>query len=165
MTERKPPGVSFESWIEKQISESMARGEFDNLPGAGRPLPGAGEPDDENWWLRGYLGREAPDADALLPPTVLLRKQVERLPDTVRRLRSEGEVRQAVERLNTQIRESWRGPAGPQPPVPQVNADTVVRRWSVEREAAEPAPPADAGGRDGGGRPRRRRWWRRGSHR
>jgi Domain of unknown function (DUF1992) len=163
MTERKPSGVSFESWVEKQIRESMTRGEFDNLSLAGKPLPGAGEPDDENWWVRGYLRREAPDVDAL-PPTVLLRKQVERLPDTVRPLRSEDEVREAVERLNARIRESWRGPAGPQPPVRPVNADGVVRRWAAEWEVTEPAPPPDAGGRGGGGRPWRRRWWRRGRH-
>jgi hypothetical protein len=57
MTERKPPGVSFESWVEKQISEATARGDFADLPGAGKPLPGAGVPDDEHWRLRGYLYR------------------------------------------------------------------------------------------------------------
>ena len=30
--------MSIESAIEKQIKEAMARGEFDNLPGSGKPL-------------------------------------------------------------------------------------------------------------------------------
>ncbi|WNI16501.1 DnaJ family domain-containing protein [Actinacidiphila sp. ITFR-21] len=39
MTERKPPGVSFESWTDKQIREAEARGAFADLPGVGKPLP------------------------------------------------------------------------------------------------------------------------------
>jgi hypothetical protein len=39
MTERKPPGRSFTSWIDQQINEAEERGSFDNLPGAGKPLP------------------------------------------------------------------------------------------------------------------------------
>ena len=39
MTERKPPGVPFESWVDKQIRDAEGRGEFTRLPGAGKPLP------------------------------------------------------------------------------------------------------------------------------
>ncbi|HUA42024.1 MAG TPA: DUF1992 domain-containing protein, partial [Streptosporangiaceae bacterium] len=39
MTERKPHDVTFRSWIDQQISEAEERGAFDNLPGAGKPLP------------------------------------------------------------------------------------------------------------------------------
>jgi Domain of unknown function (DUF1992) len=42
MTERKPPDLSFTSWIDRQINEAAERGAFDNLPGAGKPLPDAG---------------------------------------------------------------------------------------------------------------------------
>ena len=38
MTERKPSGVGFGTWVERQIREATARGEFDNLPGAGKPI-------------------------------------------------------------------------------------------------------------------------------
>ena len=37
MTERKGP-TDWESWIEQQIREAQARGEFDDLPGKGKPL-------------------------------------------------------------------------------------------------------------------------------
>jgi Domain of unknown function (DUF1992) len=37
MTERKPPGVSWESWFEEQIRRAREDGAFDNLPGAGKP--------------------------------------------------------------------------------------------------------------------------------
>jgi hypothetical protein len=39
MTERKPAGMSFTSWIDQQIDEARERGAFGNLPGAGKPLP------------------------------------------------------------------------------------------------------------------------------
>ena len=39
MTERKPPGTSWETWIEAQIRVAMEDGAFENLPGAGKPLP------------------------------------------------------------------------------------------------------------------------------
>ena len=39
MTERKPPGTSWETWIDAQIRVAMEQGAFDNLPGAGKPLP------------------------------------------------------------------------------------------------------------------------------
>ena len=47
MTERKGP-TDWESWIDQQIREAQARGEFDDLPGKGKPLdltpnPYAGE--------------------------------------------------------------------------------------------------------------------------
>lgn len=42
MTERKPPGTSWETWIEAQIRVAREQGAFDNLPGAGKPLPDLG---------------------------------------------------------------------------------------------------------------------------
>jgi hypothetical protein len=162
MAERKPPGVSHESWVEKQIRDAMARGDFEALPGAGKPLPGAGVPDEDDWWVRSLLRRGEADTEAMLPPEMLLRKEIDRLPETVRGLRTEAEVRAAVEKLNAQVRQSWRGPAGAGLPIRLVNADTVVRRWEVDRAAAaaaarEEAAPPQAQRRPGRAAP----WWRR----
>jgi Domain of unknown function (DUF1992) len=49
VTRRKPPGASWESWIDRQVREAEERGEFDDLPGAGRPIPGLDKPFDELW--------------------------------------------------------------------------------------------------------------------
>ena len=38
MTARKPANRNFSDWIEDQIREAEERGEFDNLPGKGKPL-------------------------------------------------------------------------------------------------------------------------------
>src|SRR5436190_23946076 len=69
MTEKKPPKVSWESWIERKIRESMEAGEFDNLPGSGEPIPDLARPYDELWWLRKKLRDEQLSID---PPTLVL---------------------------------------------------------------------------------------------
>ena len=51
------------------------RGEFDNLPGAGKPIPGL-DADDELWWVKQHLRRENL---GYLPPTLALRKEVEQV--------------------------------------------------------------------------------------
>jgi hypothetical protein len=60
-----------EPWIEQQIRAGMERGEFDDLPGKGRPLdgiaPGADVHRDEDWWLKAKLRRERL---SYLPPTL-----------------------------------------------------------------------------------------------
>jgi hypothetical protein len=84
MTERKPPGMKFETWIEKQIREAEDRGAFENLSGAGKPIPGLGGPKDDQWWVKNYIRREQIDIDPLLPTPVQLRKEIDRLPDLVR---------------------------------------------------------------------------------
>ena len=158
MTERKPPGVSFESWVEQQIGEAMRRGDFENLAGAGKPLPGAGETDEDDWWVRSFVRRETPDAEALLPPSMLLRKRIDRLPDTVRALHSERAVRAVVEEINTQVRESWRTETGPQLPIRLVNVDRVVAQWYADRSVAADTAAERPAVEQPSGRPR---WWRR----
>jgi hypothetical protein len=127
----------FESLIEQQIRLAQERGEFDNLPGLGKPLPDRGEQDDELWWVKDYLRREGLSSEALLPQSLQLARQVERLPETVRGLRSEDAVRNVVENLNKQIIAYLRAPAGPHVPVRPVDPEQVVSDW----RAAQPAPP------------------------
>lgn len=52
--------------VERRIREGIEAGEFDHLAGAGSPLPGAGTPDDDMWWIRGWLERN--DLDWPGPP-------------------------------------------------------------------------------------------------
>lgn len=44
---------------EDKIRTAIEAGEFDHLPGLGKPLPLLEEPYDENWWLRRKLQAEA----------------------------------------------------------------------------------------------------------
>ncbi|MFL6219846.1 MAG: DUF1992 domain-containing protein, partial [Actinomycetes bacterium] len=74
MTDRKPPGVGFGTWVERRIREAAERGEFDNLPGAGKPIADLDKPHDELWWVKDKLRRENL---SYLPPTIALRKEAE----------------------------------------------------------------------------------------
>jgi hypothetical protein len=55
--EDRPPSDLYESLPERLIREGIEAGEFDTLPGAGKPIPGAGVPDDDLWWVREWLKR------------------------------------------------------------------------------------------------------------
>ena len=143
MTERKPPGHSFETWVDKQISDAVDRGEFDNLPGAGKPLRGLGGPDDELGWVKNYLRREGLSTEPLLPTSLQLRKEIERLPDTVRELSTEQAVRDIVNELNLRIANWLRAPSGPHLPLGPMNADKVVQQWRTDRGTTTPRAAAD----------------------
>ena len=51
-----------ETFVDRIIRESMERGEFDDLPGQGKPIPGAGTHDDDLWWVREWIKRNREDA-------------------------------------------------------------------------------------------------------
>jgi hypothetical protein len=164
MTERKPPGISFTSWIDQQIAEAAERGVFDDLPGAGQPLPRRAASDDAQVWLREYLRREGVSPDVLLPAPLRLLRERERLAETVDGLRTEQEVRDAVADLNKRISQ-WRAiPVGPPIFVPLVDEDAIVASWRDRHRAAAPADAADGGPDLAADAPRRRRWRRLGHH-
>jgi Domain of unknown function (DUF1992) len=155
MTERKPREISFASWIDRQVSEAQERGAFDNLPGAGQPLPKRAL--DGDAWLRDYLDREGVSGEAMLPVPLRLRKEAERLPDTLGELRSEPDVREMVRDLNRRILEWRRIPVGPPVVLRLVDEEAMVTRWREARpEPAAPAPP-----RPRQEQPASPRWWRR----
>lgn len=54
---------SIETYADRLIREAMDAGEFDELPGAGAPIPGAGTHDDAGWWVRGWLERNRRPSD------------------------------------------------------------------------------------------------------
>ena len=168
MTERKPPGMSFTSWIDQQISEAEQRGAFDNLPGAGQPLPKRRETDDGQAWLREYVRREGVPTDELLPAPLKLRKEIERLAEDAPGMSSEQEVRDVAGDLNRRILAWRRIPLGPPIFVPLVNTEAMVTRWREAHPAASPEPQrvaaAEADAATGDSRPgtgRAGRWRRR----
>lgn len=150
----------YESAVDRAIREAAERGAFDDLPGRGKPLPHLDDP-SEDWWLRRYLDREGISREMLLPPSVQLRKEIDRLPGTLAALRTERDVRDAVAELNARIVEHLRYPSGPRISVRRVDADEAVARWAADRSPAPACPgaadPVDQGPRQ----PRRRWWWRR----
>ncbi len=155
MTERKPAGMSFTSWIDQQISEAMERGEFDNLAGAGKPLPKHN--DDTEAWAIDWARREGGSTDEMLPTPLKLRKQSARLVEAVPGLRSEQDVREACAELNERIMQWRKLPLGPNIFVALVDEEKMVGLWRDAQPAAADAQ-AEAAVSPA---PRARRRWRR----
>ena len=170
MTERKPQGMSFRSWIDQQISDATERGSFDNLPGTGKPLR-RGDSDNPDAWVLDWVRREGVSTEELLPTPLRLRKEAARLAGSVPEFASEQEVLDCVAELNDRIMKWRRLPIGPPIFVPLVDSEAMVAKWRAAR--LEPRPGATAGlatqlpeaelrgDGSGEGRRGRRRWWRR----
>ncbi|WP_306320829.1 MULTISPECIES: DUF1992 domain-containing protein [unclassified Streptomyces] len=138
MTERKPPGVSFESFVDKQIRDAERRGDFSALPGEGKPLaPSSHSSYDENWWIKEKLAREG---ISVLPPSLALRKEAEDTLAALPKVPSERAVRQTLAELNDKIRDMmFKPPPGPPLGLKPYTADEIeeiVREWREGRGSA-----------------------------
>lgn len=117
--------MQFENWIDRQVREAMERGEFDNLPGAGRPLD---LDTSEDWWIKAKM--KAEKLDAVLPGPLALRREVEAIQDAVAGCRTEAEVRERCAALNERIREHYLRPeTGRRIIVRRVDVEAVVEAW------------------------------------
>ena len=135
MTERKPPGVGFETWVERQLRKAAERGAFDDLPGAGKPIPDLDKPHDELWWVKQKLRREN---FSYLPPTIALRRQAEEALEAAAQAGSEDAVRRIVADINAKIIEGNRKAAsGPPLNLAPFDVERVVRDWRDRRGSAE----------------------------
>jgi hypothetical protein len=139
--------------IETEIQQAIRRGEFENLPGAGKPLRGIGGRMDEDWWIRQKIENE--DLGGLGPPALTLRTENQRLDDRLDRMHRETEVREHLADFNARVIEARRQLLGGPPVVtPTRDIDAEVTRWrerrvartraQVEREATEARAAADA---------------------
>lgn len=123
----------YESSIDRQLREAQERGDFDNLPGIGKPLADAGREYEEDWWIRSWLEREG-DRSAVLPPTLQLRREAEDLGQLADRRTTEKAVRELVAAVNEKIRGARAGLLdGPPVLLPPFDADEVVRGWRERR--------------------------------
>lgn len=143
-------------WVDLQIRAAMARGEFDDLPYAGKPLPEyLTATDDPDWWLKGLIERER--ITGVLPEALQLRKDDTELEGRLDRIARPDDVREAVSEFNRRIVEARRQLAGGPPVItPLRDVEAEVTAWFERRRRrsarAEPEVPA---------RPVRRRWFRR----
>ena len=169
MTERKPPGLTWETWIDRQIRVGMERGAFDDLPGHGKPVPDLDKPRDELWWVRDKVRRENATH---VPPAVQVRRELDATLAAIAVAPSEQAVRDLVAGINERVR--WvnsRPIAGPPSTVAPLDAEAEVRAWRagrpllpVDGPPGEPVAPesgqSPAGAGDDAGSGRRPRWWR-----
>ncbi|MFI7450457.1 DUF1992 domain-containing protein [Nonomuraea sp. NPDC049714] len=132
MTERKPLGMPFETWVDRQIREAEERGEFDDLPGKGKPIPDLDKVGDDLWWVKQKLRAEG--LSMPLPPTLALRKEAEESLEAAAKARSEGEVRLIVNEINDKIRAAIRtGLSGPPLNLMPYDVERIVSEWRAGR--------------------------------
>ena len=152
-----------EGWVDRQIREARERGEFDNLPGAGKPLGDLGDPNDPDWWVRNIIKREKLDISGALPTPLALRKEAASFPESLADVRSEVQVREILEDFNHRVKIDRLRPAVRNlPPLlaRTVDVDEVVEQWRELRSAvAPPTPPAPV--TDDPVPTPARGWWRR----
>ena len=133
MTERKPPGTSWETWIDAQIRVAREQGAFDNLPGAGKPLPNLDQPYDPLWWVKQLVRREQVSD---LPPSLELLRKVERELAALEKLPDEAAVRRQVAALNADIAKvNATVVEGPPTRLGTLDVDRIVARWRRARSA------------------------------
>ena len=133
MTERKPPGTSWETWIDAQIRVATENGAFDNLPGAGKPIPNLGQEYDPWWWVKQLVKREQV---SILPPSLELLRKVETELTAIEKVHDEASVRRRVAALNIEIAKvNATGIEGPPTRIGTLDVDQVVARWRRARSA------------------------------
>lgn len=146
-----------QTWVDLQVDQAIARGDFDDLPGRGKPIEGLGERHDPDWWLKRLVERER---IAVLPASLQLRKDDAELDDHLDALATSGEVRAAVEEFNARvIRARYGLPEGPPLITMPRDVETTVTAWERRRAARRTANSVAAA--EASARAERRRWWRR----
>ncbi|WP_419538906.1 DUF1992 domain-containing protein [Microbacterium paraoxydans] len=141
------------AFVESAIQVAIRRGDFDDLPGAGKPLEGLGDHHDPDWWIRRKI--ESEGLTGLGPPAILLRTEDRELDGQLDLLGRESDVREVLEDFNRRVREARRQLQGGPPVVtPLRDVDAEVAAWAERRATrpapAEAAPRADASGVDAG---------------
>ena len=126
----------YETAVDRAIREATERGEFDDLPGAGKPLPmrHAGDPD---WWVKQLAEREGISPDL----TVSLRREADSFPESLLNLPTEEAVRAVLDDFNERVKADWMKPRiGPSSPVVarKVDVEALVLEWNELRRHGGP---------------------------
>lgn len=145
-------------WVDLQLRQAAERGDFDDLPGYGKPIENLGRQHDPDWWLKQLIERE--QITGVLPPALQLRKDDLELDDLLDRQSVEKEARRLVEEFNARIihaRYSQHG--GPALITMPRDVDETLQGWRERRaaRAEEPDNSAAAGAAEAPAR----RWWQR----
>jgi hypothetical protein len=158
-------------WVDMQVRRAMERGDFDNLPGAGKPIRGLGSTHDPDWWVKSLIEREK--ITGVLPPALALRREDAELDAVLDRETTEEGVRRTVADFNRRVVEARRQLTGGPPVItPTRDEDGEVVAWRARRAARReqqrrqldgtptmPTMPTRSAVRPR--RRRRRRWWQR----
>lgn len=148
------------AYVETVIQQAIRRGDFDDLPGAGKPIPGLGERLDPDWWIRRKIQTEK--LTGLGPPALTLRVESEQLEATLDGIAREDDVRDLLADFNRRVIEARRQLQGGPPVVTATrDIDAEVSAWREHRAAAARAAADAATDAAADAARSRRRWLRR----
>lgn len=121
-------------WVEQQLRIAQERGDFDNLPGIGKPIEGLGSDHDPDWWIKKLVERE--HITGVLPPALSIRIDDAELDARLDEISTEADVRREVEDFNARVLRARIQPVGGPPMITQPrDADTEVEAWRERRSA------------------------------
>ena len=144
-------------WVELQVKQAQERGDFDDLPGFGKPIESLGTQHDPDWWVKQLIERE--QITGVLPPALQLRTDDAQLDDRLDRITTEREVRAELEDFNERVRKARIQPLGGPPMITQErDVDAEVERWEARRAARRAEQQAQLAHRETNTTARRR--WR-----
>ena len=142
-------------WVDLQVQQSIQRGEFDNLPGAGKPIKNLDRDHDPDWWVKQLVEREQ---IVVLPRSVQLRKDDAELDDLLDTQTTEDGARRIVEEFNERVIAARYGaPEGPPLITMPRDVDATLAAWRERRAARVEA----ARRRQATTPEKKRRWWQR----
>ncbi len=151
-------------WVDMQVQQAIRRGEFDNLPGAGKPIADIDRPHDPDWWLKRLIERER--ITGVLPPALALRKEDAEMDATLDRITTADGVRAAIDDFNARVVDARRQLQGGPPVItPLRDHDDEVEAWirrRTERAAEQKRRLAEIRAAEAAASPPRRWPWRRG---
>ena len=91
---------SFQKIIEKRIQEAQKRGDFDNLPGKGKPIP---IEDDSHIPEDLRLAYKILKNANCVPPEIQLKKDIRKMEDMLENMSDEKETYRLIKRINFKI--------------------------------------------------------------
>jgi hypothetical protein len=159
---RAPTDAERAAAAEIAIQQAMRRGDFENLPGAGKPLSGINPNGrhDPDWWMRRKIERE--QLRGIGPAAYTLRTEDAELDAKLDGLHRADDVRAVLDDFNLRVIEARRQLLGGPPVVTTPrDVDAEVAAWE-QRRVARRLEAQSAAEQE---RPRRRRWKDRGHHR
>lgn len=122
-------------YVEIAIQQAMRRGDFDNLPGTGKPLTGLAGTYDPDWWIKQKIEQE--QITGLGPPALTLRTEDAGLDARLDAVFTEAQVRELLEDFNHRVIDARRQLRGGPPVVTALrDVDAELVRWRERREAA-----------------------------
>ncbi|MGP9727238.1 J-domain-containing protein [Glutamicibacter sp. 287] len=143
-----------EAWevANSALDEAFARGEFDNLPLAGKNIDHITATTDPDWWLKSMMHRE--QLSGLGPPALTLRVEDEQLHQTLDSLPTTAAVREHLADFNQRIVDARRQLLGGPPVVTKLrDIQAEVQAWTARRTVQHVEPRQQTA--------TPRRWWSR----